>query len=58
MKRATEEKIKAIKRKYLQLEDLIKAHKKREDADPDLLADLKELAFRYQAEGFQRIPEE
>lgn len=58
MKRATEEKIKAIKRKYLQLQDLIKGHKKREDAAPELLADLKDLALRYQAEGFQEIPEE
>ena len=58
MKRATEEKIRAIKRKYLQLEDLIKAHKKREDPDPELLADLKDLALRYQAEGFQKIPED
>lgn len=58
MKRATEEKIRAIKRRYNQLQDLIKTHKARKDADLELEARLEKLGFEFQAEGFQEIPEE
>jgi hypothetical protein len=58
MKRATEEKIKAIKRRYLQLQDLIKMLKGKEDPDPVLLEDLEALSLKYQEQGFKAIPEQ
>jgi len=58
MKRATEETIKAYRKRWDQVQELINLLRKKDDADEVLIEDLHNLADRYKAEGFEAIPSE
>ena len=58
MKRQDEKKIKAIKKRWKDLQSLIKVYSEREGADAVLLERLEGMAEEFEKEGFRAIPED
>ena len=58
MKKIDEKKIKAIKKRWSDLQSLIKVYSEREGADAALLERLEAMAEEFEKEGFTAIPED
>ncbi len=58
MKKIDEKKIKAIKKRWKDLQSLIKVYSEREGADAVLLERLESMAEEFEKEGFRAIPED